>query len=181
MAVRMTAKSLLSPLLGPKTKKWRDVAPGAPQSMLGQSFLGGSYPTAWKQPTTPAVGGPIRPGGAATAASAPGSAYEEMRDSLFQEQMGMVSGDFGRRGVLSSSMYGSAAVTAADTSMRSARLMQWQREEAAAQRTHQMSMLQEQIAAQREAQELADMQQFRQWYGSMSTQDAWRALDALLG
>jgi len=172
----------IRPMMKPKTKRWRDVAPGAPPEMLDKPFLGGSYPTSWQQAITPTVGGRIGPGSAmAPRPSGPLSPYDELQQSYFDEQMGMVSADFGRRRLMSSSMYGAAAATAADTSMRAAKLLQWQREEAAAQRTHQLSMLQEQISAQREAQLIADQQQFRQWFGTMSTQDAWRALDAMLG
>lgn len=165
--------------------------------------------------------------------------YDEYQQSLFNQQMATTSTDFGRRGLMSSSMYGQAAVSAADAAMRQRlqiemqenalrtqwgqqeaqrqtqfglqqdqfgyqqnqyantftqaeadrrtrweqeqQLQQWRESEAQAERQQQMQMLQQQINAQREAQKLADIQQFRQWYGSLTTTDSWRALDALLG
>lgn len=121
--------------------------------------------------------------------------YDALQQSLFDEQMAMVSGDFAGRGVLSSSMYGSAAVNAANQAQRTrwnmemqdmARrtrweqdeaIRQWREREAVANRQQNAWAIRQQIARQREA----DRQQFYMQTGAMDQADFWNLMEAAPG
>jgi len=101
--------------------------------------------------------------------------YQQLANLLFGRTMAQVSGEFGRRGLMGSTMYGAASARAS----AEAQLAAWQME----QTMRQLGMQERQVGIQ-EAQLrlnwLSMREGWKQWRAQMSLQDRWRWIELAL-